>query len=111
MNYLYESHLGGLYITDEQLDYNMLYCESCGDSDWPIGPFETIKDLWELIKEACDINGSGGWSLQYIYPMIVDMFELSDDVKYENDYDKDCGFCCNSEREILARIEELVNEK
>lgn len=36
-NYVYESHLGGIYITDEKLDINKLYCEECGDSDWELG--------------------------------------------------------------------------
>ena len=31
--YIYESHMGGLYCSDEELDYESLYCDSCGDSD------------------------------------------------------------------------------
>jgi len=102
MKYLYESHLGGIYITDEQRVFEDLYCSQCGDSDWLIGPFETVKDFWRLVRDD--------WNLQYIYPIMVDTFELSDEVKYENDYNKDCGFCCNSEEEILARILELIKE-
>ena len=67
MKYLYNSHLGGLYTSDEELDYDYLYCEQCGDSDTLIGSFSTIQDFWNLIKEECDINGSGGYSLQYLY--------------------------------------------
>ena len=110
MKYLYESHLGGMYYTDHKLDSNSLYCEQCGDSDWPIGSFETIKDFWELIKDDCDIDGCGGWVLQYIYPMIVKMFDLPNVVEYENDYHRDEGFCCHSDAEIVARIEELIKE-
>jgi hypothetical protein len=110
MKYLYEGHLGGIYVSDDELDYDTLYCEQCGDSDWLIGPFETIKDFWGLIKDDCDIDGSGGWSLQYIYPMMIEAFDLPDDAEYENDYDRDSGFCCNSDAEILARIEELIKE-
>ena len=111
MKYLYDRHLGGLYTSDEELDYDYLYCEQCGDSDTLIGSFSTIQDFWNLIKEECDINGSGGYSLQYVYPILVSEFDLPDNVRYENDYERDCGFCCNSEREILTRIEELVKEK
>ena len=111
MKYLYESHLGGIYIADEQRDHDDLYCEQCGDSDWFLGTFETIKDFWSLIKDECDIDGNGGWTLQYIYPIMVEIFELPDEVQYENDYEKDSGFCCNSEAEILARILELIKEK
>lgn len=110
MKYLYESHLGGIYITDNMLDRDKLYCEDCGDSDWLIGSFETVKDFWNLVKDECDINGSGGWSLQYIYSMMIETFDLPDDAQYENDYDRDCGFCCNSDAEIITRIEELIKE-
>lgn len=110
MKYLYELHLGGLYISDIQLDRNALYCEQCGDYDWLIGQFETIKDFWSLIKDDCDINGSGGWSLQYVYPIIVDTFDLPYEVTYRTDDGRASGFCCNSDAEILARIGELIKE-
>lgn len=111
MKYLYESHLGGLYTSDEELDYDDLYCSQCGDSDWLIGTFETIKDFWELVKDGCDIDGCGGFSLQYIYPMMVEIFDLPDVVKYENEYERVEGFCNHSYAEILARIEELIKEE
>ena len=111
MTYLYQGHIGGLYTSDEQLDYDSLYCEQCCDSDWLIGTFETIKDFWNLIEDECDIDGNGGWSLQYIYPMMVDLFGLPDVIEYENDYDRDVGFCNHSDKYILARIEELIKEK
>ena len=110
MKYLYQGHIGGLYTSDEQLDYDRLYCEQCGDSDWFLGAFETLKDFWELIKDECDIEGNGGWSLQYIYPMMVVLFDLPDVVEYENEWDRDYGLCNNSDAEILARIEELIKE-
>mgnify|MGYP001509574465 FL=1 len=31
--YLYESHLGGYYISEDEIPYEDLYCETCGDSD------------------------------------------------------------------------------
>lgn len=111
MKYLYESHLGGLYTSDEPFDRDSLYCEQCGDSDWYLGAFETITDFWNLIKDECDINGSGGWSLQYIYPMIIETFALPDEVEYENDYERDTGFCSHSNEYILTRIKELIKEK
>ena len=110
MKYLYEDHLGGAYITDTELDDDRLYCEQCGDSDWPIGSFETMKDFWELIKDECDIDGCGGWSLQYFYPLMVEIFNLPDVVEYENDYDREQGICSHSDAEIVARIEELIKE-
>lgn len=110
MKYLYESHLGDIFITDDKLDHHSLYCKQCGDSDWFLGSFETVKDFWNLVKDECDIDGCGGWSLRYVYPIMIDTFDLPDDAEYENDYDRDCRFCCNSDAEILARIEELIKE-
>ena len=110
MKYLYEGHLGDIYITSHPLDHKSLYCEQCGDSDWLVGPFETIEDFWSLIKDDCDIDGCGGWSLQYIYPMMVKMFNLPDVVEYRDDDEKSQGFCCHSDKEIVARIEELIKE-
>ena len=61
MVYLYESHVGGLYINEECLNFEDLYCEECGDSDNLLGSFETLKEFWDLVKDECDINGSGGF--------------------------------------------------
>ena len=110
MKYLYESHLGGIYVMDKKLSSESLYCEQCGDSDWLIGSFKTIEDFWNLIKDDCDIVGCGGWSLQYLYPMMVKMFNLPDVVEYRDDDEKSQGFCYHSDAEIIARIEELIKE-
>lgn len=99
MKHLYESHLGGLYTSEDVLDYDELYCEQCDDSDTYLGSFETLADLWALIKDDCSIDGSGGWSLQYIYPWIVAEFDLPHKVEAAQ------GFCCLSDAEILQRIE------
>ena len=107
--YLYESHLGGLYTSEEYLDD--LYCETCGDSDWLIGTFSTINEFWDLIEDKCNIECSGGYSLQYVYPIIVSEFELPDTVEYNDSYEQDCGYCCNNEQDILCRIEELIGRK
>lgn len=64
--YIYESHMGGLYITDDVLDYEDCYCEECGDSDWLVGYAETREEAWNLLKDDTDINGSGGWNYDYI---------------------------------------------
>lgn len=110
MRYLYNSHLGGLYTAHKMLEYEDLHCEACGDSDWIIGAFQTINDFWQLIKDECDVDGSGGWSLQYVYPLIVKEFNLSDAVQYDGDNERYCGICRHSDREILDRIQELIKE-
>ena len=68
--YIYESHMGGLYTSDEPLDYEDLYCEECSDSDQLIGYAETREDAWNLFKDDTDIDGSGGWDCDYIQEFI-----------------------------------------
>ena len=64
--YIYESHLGGLYTSNRELDFDELYCEQCGDSDWLVGYADTREDAWELLKDDTDIDGCGGWSYDYV---------------------------------------------
>jgi hypothetical protein len=58
--------MGGLYTSDDELDYEQTYCETCGDSDWLIGYAETREEAWDLLKDDTNIDGSGGWDYEYI---------------------------------------------
>ena len=49
--YLYESHMGGLYLSEKVLSYDDLYCETCGDSDWLLGEVDTWQDVLDRITE------------------------------------------------------------
>lgn len=42
--YIYQGHMGSLYTSYYELDYDDLYCEQCGDSDWLIGYAETKEE-------------------------------------------------------------------
>lgn len=64
--YIYESHMGGLFVSDEVLSYEQTYCEICGDSDFLIGYAETREEAWNLLKDDTDINGSDGRNYDYI---------------------------------------------
>lgn len=64
--YIYEDHLGGLYTSDRELDFDELYCEQCGDSDWLVGYAATREEAWKLLKDDTDIDGCGGWSYDYV---------------------------------------------
>lgn len=57
--YIYESHMGGLFVSDEVLSYEQTYCETCGDSDYLIGYAETREEALELLKDNTNINGFG----------------------------------------------------
>ena len=108
MRYLYESHLGNLYISDNYIDDDELYCEECGDSDWLIGQFDNIEDFWNLIEDQVDICGSGGYKLKYIYPFIVGEFELDDKLDFDEDWPH---YCTWDDERIIGRIEELIGRK
>ena len=68
--YIYEGHMGSLYACDMFLDYEDLYCEQCGDSDWLIGYAATRSEAWELLRDITDIDGSGGWGYEYVKEFI-----------------------------------------
>ena len=88
--YIYEGHLGSLYVSDYEFDYDDLYCEQCGDSDWLIGQAETREEAWNLLEEYVDtfdeakckgcahVNceecenylNSGGWDRDYVLKFI-----------------------------------------
>lgn len=92
--YIYESHLGGLYTSYDELDYEDTYCETCGDSDWCLGYASTKEEAWDLLKddtntfdeslcEKCSHSKdydycnecenwlhSGGWDYDYVQEFI-----------------------------------------
>lgn len=73
--YIYQSHMGGLFVSDEILDYEQTYCEQCGDSDFLIGYAETRKEAWNLLKDDTNINGSGGWDYDYVQEFLKNLEE------------------------------------
>ena len=73
--YIYKSHMGSLFTSDEPLRYEDLYCETCGDSDDLIGYAETKEEAWKLLEGETDINGSGGLDYDYVMKFIDDIFE------------------------------------
>lgn len=54
--YIYEGHMGGFYSSEEELDYEYLYCESCGDSDTCLGWFDNKEDLRDMLYDYYDCN-------------------------------------------------------
>lgn len=64
--FIYESHLGGLYTSSEEIPFEALFCETCGDYDSLIGEADTREEALELLKDDTDIDGSGGWTYDYV---------------------------------------------
>lgn len=54
--YIYESHMGGYYASDEEYGYDELYCETCGDSDHLLGEFDENDPyaFWEYLTGGED---------------------------------------------------------
>ena len=50
--FLYESHLGKCYWSDNLIDPNDLYCEICGDSDVYLGEASTLDEVKALIDKV-----------------------------------------------------------
>jgi hypothetical protein len=76
--YIYESHLGGFYASDEVIDPETLYCETCGDSDDLLGEFETAEDFIKAIAhQGIDVDGEGGWNPNYIIEFIQEAFKIT----------------------------------
>lgn len=48
---VYENHLGGIYFSDEVLDFDDLYCETCGDSDRHLGHANSWDDVLAMITD------------------------------------------------------------
>lgn len=53
MPYFYRGHLNGtIYESDDMLDYDDLYCETCGDSDTFLGFYDSYEECmaawWEF---------------------------------------------------------------
>lgn len=65
--YVYESHLGGLYTSDDYIPFDELYCEQCGDSDYEIGEFDTFEDFLKSYADNIYVDdGDGGYYLDVV---------------------------------------------
>ena len=51
MVHIYESHMGGFFYDDEPLDYDYLYCDTCGDSDNYLGTASDKEEAWRLMQD------------------------------------------------------------
>lgn len=68
--YLYQGHMNGLYLSDYQLDWDDLYCETCGDTDWEIGYFESAIEILKYMADDINVQGSGGYDLNHVLETI-----------------------------------------
>ena len=73
--YIYEGHMGDLYTSDTELDYEERHCEQCGDTDWLIGYANTKEEAWKILKPITNIHGSGGWDYDYVQEFIKENWD------------------------------------
>ena len=65
--YVYESHLGGLYTSDDYIPYDELYCEQCDDSDYEIGSFDTFEEFLRCYADNIYVDPlDGGYDLDLV---------------------------------------------
>ena len=65
--YVYESHLGGLYTSNDCIPSDELYCEQCGDSDYEIGSFDTFEEFLRYYADNIYVDPlDGGYSLDLV---------------------------------------------
>jgi len=98
--YYYESHMGGIYTTEEELDYDSLYCDECGDSDWYIGNFNTFEDFLTYYADEINYYGCGGYDLQY----------LINDLSPTFDYDKALQIVKENKKGVMIDKYKFIDE-
>mgnify|MGYP002677881588 CR=1 FL=1 len=72
--YIYESHLGGFYESDEDIPFEELYCDECGDSDTLIGLYD--KDSVYSATEFIIVMVERCFDTAYIMSTIRQLFDV-----------------------------------
>ena len=73
--WLYNGHMGGLFLVDEPLSNDECYCDVCGDSDWEIGHVEIAEDVLRLLANDIAVSPEeGGWAIDYIMEFLRENF-------------------------------------
>lgn len=57
--YIYESHMGGLYSTEEQLSIDQQRCDCCGDYNslvCEVNSDTSIQEVVKMIEIRCGVN-------------------------------------------------------
>ena len=68
--YLYEGHMGGLFLSEESIPWGELYCEICEDSDREIGRFESAHEVLTYMADDISVDESGGWAIEYVLEVL-----------------------------------------
>lgn len=72
MTYVYESHMGGLYTSNEEIPFEDLFCEECGDSDGFVTNFDKEAEDFNVLDLFDEIHDSWhGGNLREAIDLIV----------------------------------------
>ncbi len=99
--YFYISHMGGIYTSEEELDPDFLYCETCGDSDWLIGKADTFAEGWDLLRHNMFAKD---YELGYIHSLLCESFDVKNPFPVLEDRESSDA----SDEEILREIRYIV---
>lgn len=72
--YIYKSHKGDLYASNQTIKQEELYCAECGVSDVLIGEAYSREEAWKLLHPLTNINGSGGFDYKDIKKFLDEKF-------------------------------------
>ena len=50
--YVYESHLGGLYVETDEIPWDDWYCETCNESDQLLFYTDDLEDVAKYFREG-----------------------------------------------------------
>lgn len=94
MIYIYESHMGGLYISPDELTLDELYCEECGDSDWLGCVAENWTDVANYLRSQVDLFGLGGYDMEYCIDFFNECCQALGGDNLDYLLNKDGSYCC-----------------
>lgn len=64
MVYVYEDHLGGLFVSDEYIEDT--YCNACGDSDQMVLVTEDMSDVRDFLRRQLSVFNMSGYTYEYL---------------------------------------------
>lgn len=105
--YLYESHLGSLYLTDYEKSFEDLHCEQCGDSDRFIDTCESSKEALYVLFEDINIENDdewdfGIWDLKYVLK-VLSVFDDCPDYEEAKEFVKFFQHCIKDSYEAFKK--------
>lgn len=83
MVYIYSNHLSGdLFVSEDYIDDEELYCDQCGDSDWLEFSSDDVYEIGAYLRTQLNVFNCGGFSMEYlekIWQQCIDILEPAED--------------------------------